>query len=117
MLVNESIPCDRGGIIALRPLPPPKRILIWPSSSNHSPCTIVLPTRFVLGANLSLANVLFSCQPEINKLHETQSGAGVTACPVFYLSVYRLEIFGCLLKSILSRRHLFLERQGDSLFG
>jgi hypothetical protein len=49
---------------------------------------VELTARVILGANLSLADVLFSSQPEINKLHETQRGAGFTACLFF---TYRLS--------------------------
>jgi hypothetical protein len=53
--------------------------------------SIELTARFVLTGNMSLADVLFSSQPEIYKLHETQRGAGFTACPVFHLSVCRAD--------------------------
>ena len=49
--------------------------------------SIELTARLVLEAKLSLADMLFSRQPEIYKLYETQRGAGFTTCPVFHRSV------------------------------
>ena len=81
--------------------------------------SIELTARIVLGANLSLADVLFSIQPEIYKLHETQRGGRLYSLPCFSLKRLpcQLEILDCHLKFILIRMHLFLQRQGDSLFG
>ena len=48
-----------GGIIILGPQPPLKVILILRSLNTHTGYTIELTARFILGANLSLADVLF----------------------------------------------------------
>jgi hypothetical protein len=61
------------------------------SLSRQPQYSIELTARFVLGTNWSLADVLFSSQPEKYKLHETQRGAGSTACPVFHPSVRRAD--------------------------
>ena len=64
---------------------------IWCSSNAHWQNSVEPTARCVLGANLSLADVPFSSQPEIYKLHETQRGAGSTTCPVYHLSVCRAD--------------------------
>jgi hypothetical protein len=43
------------------------------------------------GGKLVSRPYAFSSQPEINKLQETQTGAGFTVCPVFHLSACRAD--------------------------
>ena len=99
--VSESM--GLRGKLDLCRLQLPKSFLISPSSNLHWQNSIELTARIILGQKtlgrtfrsgvspVFSKDVLFSSQPEISKLHETQSGAGFTAGPVFHLSVCRAD--------------------------
>ncbi len=90
----------------------------FPSSNSAWQNQAELTARFVLGANLSLVDV-FAFQPtKTDGWHETGAGQALRlALSLTKHLLCQLEILGCFPKSILNRRHLFFQRQGNSLFG